>query len=225
MKSLPILSAALLLSLAAAGSSSAQTFVTESRILLTSTIYTQASDSITRTRDGGTLTTRRLVETPFTNRQVLEAMISRGLLAGVTSDWSLVYLQDESGAGGPYAKSKTTGDGAPAPVAVPSDLLTLPSFLASATRGTELTNARGTFVGETEIAYAECAIDGIPATGMASNGIRTLTLNIDGTGVQIDTVTTTMGLHGGEEGDPSDRLLKGVLTIGKATLSNVDTLP
>lgn len=227
MKTITTLAVATLLSLASLVSSAqAQSYVLESPIAVAAGIMTQGTDSVTRTSTRGTMTTKRLVTTPFTNREILATMLSRGLITGLASDWILVYLEDEAGQGGAYARKKQPAI-LPAPVAVPADLLTLPVFGPSLSRGTQIAATQGmmSYQGATELALATCTIKGIPASGLASNGLRTLVATIQGVTYQLDTVSTTLAFEGGIDEEPTDRLVKGTIAIGNAKLSPLPALP
>lgn len=226
MKTIPALVIATLSSLASLVSAQAQTYVLESPIAVAASIMTQGSDTVTRSSARGTVTTKRLITTPFTNREVLGAMLSRGLITGSASDWILVYLEDEAGQGGAYARKKQPAI-LPTPVAVPADLLTLPVFGPSLSRGTHIASTHGmmTFQGATDVALATCTISGIPASGLANNGLRTLVATLQGVTYQLDTVTTTLAFEGGIDEDPSDRLIKGMIVVGSARLSPLPALP
>ncbi len=208
------------MSIAALATSGAQTFVLDSPVLLTSAIRTQGADT-TVTKNGVTVVTKRLKKQRFNNVEILTAMLDRSLITGSTGDWSLAYLSNESGVGGIYAKKAGV-----TPVAVPSDLLTLPVFGPSVTTGHETTGPKGySFLGTTEIASSTITVDGIPASGIATNGIRTINATIKGTLYQLDTVSTTMTFTGGMKGDDGDSILDGIIVIGKANVSKLTTLP
>jgi hypothetical protein len=220
-----ILAIATAVLLATLGSARAQSYVLESPVILASSIITQGTDAVTHSPRLATTVTKRLVTTPFTNREVLAIMLERALITGSSSEWTLVYLQDDQAAGGAYARKKASPTD-PAPVAVPADLLTLPAFGPSVIRGKEVTTQGGaTFAGTTELALATCTVNGVPVSGLATNGIRTWTATIQGTAYQLDTVSTTLAFHGGQDGDPSDRLVTGRIVIGSAKLSPLPTLP
>lgn len=208
------------IALAFIASAGAQTFVLDSPVIIQSRILTQGPDE-TVTRRGNTVLVKSTERRLFGNLQILERMIELGLLSGSASQWKLVYLSDETGAGGLYAKQSGT-----TPVAVPAELLTLPVFGPSIMTGRETTGPNGvTYVGITEIAAASISVDGIPAAGHATNGIRTVTTTLDGVRYQLETVTTSMTFTGGSEDTPSDRLVDGSIAIGKAELSELDELP
>ena len=201
-------------------SAGAQTFVLDSPVIVKSKILTQGADEIVTRRDTSILV-KSIDGRAFTNRQILERMIELGLLSGSASEWKLAYLSNETGVGGLYAK-KTDAT----PVPVPADLLTLPAFGPSIVTGRETTGPKGaTYVGTTEIASATISVDGIPASGHATNGIRTITATIDGVKYQLETVTTTMKFTGGSDGETSDSLVDGTIIIGKAEVSDLSELP
>lgn len=226
MKAVPTLAIATLLSFAGPGSSLAQTYVLESPIALTAAIMTQGTDTVTRTTPRGTVTTKRLVTTPFTNRELLAAMVTRGLIASPASDWVLLYLEDGAGQGGAYVRKKPTAVPAADPVLVPADLLTLPVFGPTLKRGTEVSSARGTaFQGAGEMALATCTVKGIPVSGLANSGLHMLNATIQGAAYQLDTASTTLAFTGGIDGDPSDQLIKGMIVVGNARMSPHPKLP
>ncbi len=214
------------LTLAACGfaaSVQAQTYVLESSIGVRAQVLTQGA-AVTVDPPGRltSRTTSRIVATTFGSREILRTMIARGLIIGSAQEWRLVYLEDgATGTGGPYARRSGS-----APVAVPADLLVVPAFSASIVRGTQATRDDGaTFVGQTELAEASASVSGIPVHGRASNGIRTTTVTVNGTPLALNVVRTTMNFHGGAKGAPSDRLIRGVMLIGEAKLSDLTQLP
>lgn len=225
MKAVSTLALATLLSIAGPGSGLAQTYVLESPIAVAASIMTQGTETATRNMTRGTVMTMRFATTPFTNRDVLAAMLTRGLITGAASDWTLLYLEDDAGQGGAYARKKQAvlpSD----PVPVPTDLLTLPVFGPSISRGAGVVIPGGTTVQSAgEMAYATCTINGIPVSGLASSGVRTLNPTIQGTAYQLDTVTTMLAFTGGIDGEPSDRLIKGSIVVGSAKLSPHPMLP
>jgi hypothetical protein len=206
-------------------SSHAQTFLLESPVIVETAILTQGAESTTPLPGGGSVTRTRIAKSPFTNREILNAMLERGLITGVSGDWKLVYLQDQQSQGGVYAKKKTADSPSVAPVLVPGDLLSLPAFGPSVNRGTQVTTGGGTFVGNTELAIATCSVRGIATSGLATNGVRTLTFNVEGTTYQVDTVSAAIQLTGGSDDTPSDQLVRGRLLIGKSKLSTTTALP
>ncbi len=217
MKSTSIIAA---VSLAAFTSAGAQTFVLDSPVVITSSIRTQDADETT-TRKDTTVVVKSLDQRRFNNRQIISRMIERALLTGSAEEWKLAYLSDETGKGGIYAKKSGA-----TPVAVPADLLTLPVFGPSVTTGRETTGPNGgTYVGTTEISSATITVDGIPAAGLATNGIRTITASIKGITYQLETVSTTMTFSGGIDGTPSDSILDGLIVIGSAKVSELKKLP
>ena len=204
-------------------SAKAQNYVLESQVFLTGTVLTQGPDaSVTTVRGGTTITSNRIISTSFTNREVLAAMISRSLIAGPSAGWSLVYLVDAGGNGGPYAQKS----GLEA-VAVPADLLTLPVFGAKVSGGMTVTApVGGNFTRNSSTAFATTSVDGIPASGLANNTSSTATITVQGQTHEIDAVTTTMNFAGGvTDNGGSSRLVKGVIAIGSAKLSTLTVLP
>ncbi len=196
----------------------AQSYVVESPVTLTSTVLTQGGDTIKQTAFGVTLTTKNIKPQAFTNRDVLAAMLERGLIATSTTGWSLFYLNNEAGVGGIYAR-KT---GLP-PVAVPGDLLSLPTFGPALKGGTEVTTSFGVnAVGTNVIALASCQVNGIPVSGLANNATQTVAINPDSK--KVEAVITTFTFNGGID-TPATRLIKGVLAIGKGKLSGLKALP
>lgn len=221
MKTLSILSLALGLAAAASPSVQAQTYVLESKIALVSTITTQGTEVTTTARNGTEVTRLKVDIKPWTNREVLAEMLARGLIGTSTSGWSLVYLSDASGAGGAYASKSGV-----VPVAVPADLLTLPSFAQSLHVGTETKNPNGnTYVGATEIALATATMRGLPVSGLATNGIRTATFTVQGSTYLIDTVSGVLSFTGGGTGANGVEILRGTLGIGSAKVSTLTSLP
>jgi len=204
-------------------SAEAQNYVMESQVLLTGTVLTQGPDaSVTTVRGGTTITSNRIVSTSFTNREVLAAMLARGLIPGPAAGWGLVYLVDAGGKGGPYAQKS----GLQA-VAVPADLLTLPVFEAKVSGGMTVTApVGGSFTRNSSTAFATTTVGGIPASGLANNSSSTATITVQGQTHEIDTVTTTMNFAGGiTDSGGSSRLVKGVIAIGSAKLSALTLLP
>jgi hypothetical protein len=216
--------------MAVCSSALAQTFVLDSPVTITSTFRSQGPD-VTTTKKGVTIVTKTIETQRFNNAEIINIMIDRSLLSGGVADWSLVYLSNESGEGGIYAKKADL-----LPVFVPGDLVTLPSFGASITTGATATGPNrathsGTvYTGTTDIAHATILVDNIPASGIATNGIRTITATLKGILYKIDTVSTTMtftaGIQGASiEGTPSDSILTGTIVIGNAKVSTLEKLP
>jgi hypothetical protein len=205
------------------GTAHAQTTsVIESPVLLTATVLTQGTDTTKQTFYGVTLTTKNIKSTPYTNREVLAEMLKRSLLTGstTTSGWALVCLKADDGTSGLYAKKAAT-----TPVAVPADLLTLPVFGPSIKGGTSISTTFGASAsGTSEIATATASVNGIPVSGLATNGKHVITLPAS-VGKTIDTVTSAMTFNGGVDGTPSPRLVKGTLAIGSAKVSALTSLP
>lgn len=201
---------------------SAQNTVLESNVVLTSTILTQGTDTVKRTVFGVTITTRNIKSTPFNNRSILTEMLTRGLLSTTSvSGWSLVVLKDDQGASGLYAKKSSA-----AYVAVPADLLTLPTFGPAINGGTTIETSFGvSATGTSAIAFANAVVNGIPVSGLATNGIHTV--KVKNTDTSIEAVTTAMTFDGGVDGNatPNPRLAKGVLAIGSAKISTLVGLP
>ncbi len=202
---------------------SAQTYVLESKVALAATVTTQGT-TVTTTGPKGTQVDRLKVDVkPFTNKEVLSAMQARGLIGNSTSGWTLVYLSDNNAAGGIYASKSGV---LPAPVAVPSDLITLPAFGQSLKTGTETKGANGsTFVGNTEVALATATVHGQAVAGLATNGVRTATLTVRGVPYQVDTVSTAISFTGGGTGANGTEIIRGTLGIGSAKVSTLTALP
>jgi hypothetical protein len=219
MKTLPLFAASLLLF--AATTLRAQSFVTESPVTLTGTVLTQGTDNISRSSLGVSVTVKKIVSTPFSNREVLNNLLARDLITGSTSGWSLVYLSDSTHAG-IFAKK----NGA-APVAVPADLLTLPVFGAALDTGIEVKGPNGSALsGAGQVALATCTVDNLPVSGFATNGTYVLTATIDGKSVAGMGTVTTLNFTGGVSDDVNgDKLIKGVLVIGKGKVSGLAALP
>ena len=214
---------AITLSLIGLGSSTvrAQNFVLESKVALISTVSTQGAEITTTARNGTVVKRLQLAVKPFTNREVLEEMLARGLIGSSSSGWTLVYLSDATGAGGIYA-SKT----GVVPVAVPANLVTLPVFGQNLQTGTETTNPNGnTVVGTTEIATATATVHGQPVSGLATSGVRTATVTVKGSPYQVDEVSTTMSFTGGGAGSTGTEIERGTIVIGSATVTSLTTLP
>lgn len=202
------------------GMARAQTTVVESPVVLTATIMTQGAESSKAGLFGVTLTTKNIKAVPYTNREVLAEMLARSLLTGSTTvtGWSLSMLKNEAGVGGLYARKAGFS-----PVAVPADLLTLPTFGPSIKGGTTVTTPFGVSAnGTSEIAMSTASVSGVPVSGLSTNGKHTVTLSASKT---IEVVTCAMTFAGGVEGTPSARLVKGVLAIGKAKAATVSSLP
>lgn len=203
------------------GSAQAQNYVLESKVALLGTITTQGTEVTTTARNGTEVKRLQVVVKPFTNREILATMQTRGLIGASTSGWTLVYLEDASANGGIYATKSGV-----LPVAVPADLLTLPVYSHSLQTGTETKNPNGTtFVGVTEIALATASVHGQPVSGLASNGVRTLSVVIQGTPFLIDTVTSMMNFTGGGTGTAGTEIVKGSIAVGSAKVSTLTTLP
>jgi hypothetical protein len=223
MKSIRTLATAWIAAAALAVAAHAQTYVLQSPVIITGSILTQGPDNTVSLQGnrGTVIRTKSIARAPFSNRQILDTMIERKLIEGNALDWRLVYLTDETGAGGAYA-TKNVGT----PVAVPADLLTLPVFGASLLRGTEVKTASGnTFVGQTELAVATATVKGVNVSGLATNGIRTLNITIGGVAYQIDSVRTSLSFQGGVKGNVSDMIVTGFLTIGEPVVTKLTELP
>ena len=214
--------AAALLIFGMMGSAQAQNYVLESQVVLTGTVLTQGPDaSVTTVQGGTTITTNRVINTSFTNREVIAAMLARSLMAGPSSGWGLVSLADASGRGGIYAEKSGAQ-----PVAVPADLLTLPIFGPAVYGGMTVTApVGGDFSRTSSIAFATVTVDGIAASGLANNTQATSSFTMEGRAQDVNTVTTTMNFAGGTTGTGGSRLVKGVITIGSAKLSALTALP
>ncbi len=213
---------AVLLSVFTLGSSlaQAQNYVLESSIAVLGTVTTQGTEKTTAGPRGTEIKRLQVVVNPWTNRDILAEMNTRGLLGGSTSGWSLVYLQDATEKGGIYARK--TGV---VPVAVPADLVTLPTYSAALQTGTETKGSLGTFVGITEIAVAEATVRGLIVRGLATNGVRTLTVTVQGQNYLVDTVSSVMQFAGGGAGTTGTEILKGSIAVGSAKVSTITTLP
>lgn len=211
----------LTLALGFALSAQAQTYVLESKVALISAVTTQGASVTTTGRNGTEVTRLKADIKPFTNREVLAAMLERGLIGTSTSGWGLVYLSDASGAGGIYASKSGV-----VPVAAPADLVTLPVFAENVQVGTETKSPNGsTYVGSTEIALAKATVRGLPVSGLASNGIRTATFTIQGVAYQLDTVSGVLSFTGGGTGSQGTEILRGTLSLGSAKISTLTALP
>lgn len=209
-----------ILSLTSVGAQ-AQNYVLESKVALLGTITTQGTEVTTTARNGTEVKRLQVVVKPFTNREILATMQTRGLIGTSVSGWTLVYLQDASANGGVYATKSGV-----LPVAVPADLLTLPVYSHNLQTGTETKNPNGnTFVGVTEIALATASVHGKPVSGLASNGVRTLSVTIQGTPYLIDTVTSMMNFTGGGAGATGTEIVKGSISVGNMKVSTLTTLP
>lgn len=198
----------------------AQNYVLESSIAVLGTVTTQGTEQITAGPRGTEIKRLQVVVKPWTNREILAEMNTRGLLGGSTSGWSLVYLQDAAEQGGIYAR-KSGG----VPVAVPPNLVTLPTYSAALQTGTETTGSLGTFVGITEIAVAQATVRGVTVSGLATNGVRTLTVTAQGQSYLVDTISSVMPFAGGGAGTSGTEILKGSITVGSAKVSTITTLP
>jgi hypothetical protein len=221
MKTSSILAVALIPITLGGVSAHAQTYVLESKVGLVGTVSTQGTQVTATSRNGTQVKRLQVVVTPFSNREVLTEMQTRGLIGTSTSGWSLVYLADASGAGGIYASKS-----AAIPVAVPADLLTVPVFGQALQTGTETTNPNGnTFVGVTEIALATATVHGQPVSGLARNAVRTATVTVQGAPYRLDTVSTTISFTGGGTGSKGIEIVRGTIRIGSAKVSTLTKLP
>lgn len=199
----------------------AQNYVLESSVAVLGTVTTQGTEKITTGPRGTEVKRLQVMVKPWTNREILTEMNTRGLLGGSTSGWSLVYLQDASAQGGIYARKSGV-----VPVAVPLDLVTLPTYSVTLQTGTETKNPNGsTFVGLTEIAVAEASVRGLTVNGLATNGVRTLTVAAQGQTYLVDTVSSLMSFTGGGAGTNGTEILKGSIAVGTAKVSAITTLP
>ncbi|MCW0220032.1 MAG: hypothetical protein OJI67_17030 [Prosthecobacter sp.] len=199
----------------------AQNYVLESKVAVLSTVTTQGTEKVTTAKNGTEVKRLKVEVKPFTNREILAEMLTRELIGDSASGWTLVYLVDANEEGGLYAKKSGV-----IPVAVPTDLVTLPVFGVSLQTGTETTKpGGGSFVGLTEIALATANVKGLPVSGLATNGIRTLTAKIEGNTYQIDTVSTTLRFTGGGETGEGVEILKGSIAVGSAKVSTLVELP
>lgn len=214
--------AVLLVLLVVHPSAHAQDYVLESRVTLTASVLTQGPDaSVTTVKGGTTITTKRIITSPFNNHEVLAAMAQGGLIAGSLHDWNLFYLADSKGTKGVYAR-KAGGD----PVPVPVSLLTLPVFGPKVSGGMTVAGPKGSsFNGINEVSYSTASVNGVPATGLASNSVQTITFTRNGISKEADVVSTTMTFAGGASDANGDRLVKGVIVVGSATLSTLTSLP
>ncbi len=222
MKCPASLVAVALLIIAMPGLVKAQSYVLESQIVVTGSVLTQGPDASVSTIHGGTtITTNRVVNTSFTNREIISAMLTRKLIPSPVTGWNLVYLVDGTGTGGPYAQK--TGQTA---VAVPADLLTLPVFGPKVSGGMTVTApSGGSFVSSNVTALATASISNVPACGLATSVSSTATITVDGKSRDINTLNTTLNFVGGTSDASGSRLVKGVLTVGSAKLSTLTTLP
>jgi len=222
MKTLPLLATTVIgLFTAVTPAAQAQNYVLESKVAVLGTLTTQGTENTRVLRTGTEVTRLGVTVKPFTNREILAEMNTRTLLDGSTSGWSLVYLVDAAEQGGIYASKSGI-----IPVLVPADLVTLPVFSAGLQTGTETKHPGGaTFVGLTEIALATATVRGFPVSGLASNGIRTLTVKIQGSTYLVDTVSSKFNFNGGGDGENGTELLKGSIAIGSAKLSTLAELP
>lgn len=198
----------------------AQNYILESNIAVLGTVTTQGTAKITTGPRGTQVKRLQVGIKPWTNREILAEMNTRSLLGGSTSGWSLVYLQSASDQGGIYARKSGF-----VPVAVPQDLVTLPTYSVTLQTGTETIGANGTFVGVTEIAVAEASVRGLTVNGLASNGVRTLTVTAQGQTYLVDTVSSVMNFSGGGTGINGTELVKGSIAVGTAKVSTITTLP
>lgn len=219
MKTLSLLAASLFLITSSA--LRAQSFVTESPVTITGTVLTQGSDNISRSVLGVSVTVKKVVSTPFTNREVLNNLLARDLITGSISGWSLVFLSDDTRAGIFARKAGTS------PVAVPADLLTLPAFGAALDTGIEVKGPNGSALsGAGQVALATCSVNNIPVSGFATNGTYVLTATINGKNVAGTGTVTTLNFTGGHVDDANgDTLVKGVFVIGKGKVSSLASLP
>jgi hypothetical protein len=199
----------------------AQNYVLESSIAVIGTVTTQGTEKTTTGPRGTQIKRLQVNVKPWTNREILAEMNTRSLLGGSTSGWSLVYLQDADSQGGIYARKSGV-----VPVAVPADLVTLPAYSIALQTGTETTHANGsTFVGVTEIAVAQATVRGHSVNGLASNGVRTLTVVSEGNTYLVDTVSLVMNYSGGGSTSSANEIVKGRIAIGAAKVSTIAALP
>lgn len=199
----------------------AQNYVLESSIAVLGTVTTQGAEKITTGPRNTQVKRLQVSVKPWTNREIIAEMNTRGLLGGSTSSWTLVYLQDASEQGGIYARKAGV-----VPVAVPQDLVTLPVYSALLKTGTETTGPGGsTFVGVTEIAVADATVRGFTVNGLATNGVRTLTVVAQGSTYLVDTVSSVMNFTGGGVGVAGTEIVKGSIAVGAAKVSTLTSLP
>ncbi|MDB6137277.1 MAG: hypothetical protein JWO94_349 [Verrucomicrobiaceae bacterium] len=193
-----------------ATSALAQEFVTERSVLLTATILSQGPDASVTTLNGDTtITSKRVISTPFGGRELLGMMQGRQLIGGPVTGWGLVFLTDADGKGSLFAHKE--GE---LPIPVPGDLLTVPDFVAKVTTGMTVAGPEGgTFGGLAETAFATLTVSGVPVSGLANSGLGK---NDVSRGVSPDSATTTLTFAGGIFNADGDRIVKGVIVIGSS---------
>ncbi|SKB08467.1 hypothetical protein SAMN02745166_04948 [Prosthecobacter debontii] len=201
--------------------SQAQNYVLESKVAVVAAVTTQGTETTRSLRGGAEVTRLGVTVKPFTNREILAEMSTRTLLDGSTSGWSLVYLMDAQQQGGIYASKSGI-----IPVPVPEDLVTLPTYSVGLQTGTQTQHPGGaTYSALTELALASAQVRGLSVSGFASNGIRSLTVKVQGSTYLVDTVSSKFNFTGGGEGESGAELLKGSISIGSAKLSTLSELP
>lgn len=199
----------------------AQNYVLESSVAVLGTVTNQGTEKVTTGPRNTQVKRLQVSVKPWTNREIIADMNTRGLLGGTTSGWSLAYLQDANAQGGIYARKSGL-----VPVAVPADLVTLPAYSVTLRTGTETTNPNGsTFVGVTEIAVAAATVRGLTVNGLATNGVRTLTVPSGGSTYLVDTVSSVMNFTGGGAGATGSEIVKGSIAVGAAKVSTLSSLP
>ncbi len=214
MKTLPLFS--ILVALLLPVSLHAQTVVTESPAILTATVLTQGTDNVTRTFLGVTVTIKKIVSKPFTNRDVIAAMVSRGLLDGTAAGWVLVQVSDDTGAA---LFAKKTGQ---THVAVPADLLTPVTFAHALNTGVEVVGPNGSALsGAGQIALGSATVAGVPVSGISTNGTYVVNATVAGKTIAGKGTITTLNFTGGTGDDTSATIVKGVLVIGKGKATGV----
>ncbi len=185
----------------------AQEYVSESPVTLNATILIQGADASVTTVEGGTtITTKRVVSIPYTNRDLLADMEAAKLVMAPLQGWSLVLRVDSMGVGGLYVRKLGSE-----PVAVPPELLTLPEFGARVAGGITVSGVEGkTFGGLSETAFATISVRGVPASGLASSTMG----NTDPSRGEVSTSgMTILTFAGGTVDAGGSRLVKGSLEI------------
>ena len=184
-----------------------QEYVSESAVTLNATILIQGADASVTTVEGGTtITTKKVVSVPYTNRDLLTEMETARLISSPLQGWNLVLRVDSTGVGGLYVRKLGSE-----PVAVPAELLTLPEFGARVAGGITVRGAEGTsFGGLSETAFATLSVRGIPASGLASSTMA----NTDPSRGPVSTSgMTALTFAGGVEDAGGSRLVSGSLEI------------
>ena len=192
----------------------AQEVVSESPVLLSATILKQGPDaSVTTIQSGTTITTKKVVATPFGNREVLAAMLADNLITGTVQDWALVLIVHTTGEAGLFARHQQQGDKAPVPV--PPNLLSFPDLGPRVAGGITVTGKDGTTHGGlSETAFATLAVNGIEVSGLASS---TPAKNPSAKSPNAYTGNTVIDFTGGTFVEGNAQLIKGTLEFSSGT--------